>query len=98
MKKVLGLLFTIALIAGAAFALLPRTFVKQMAVRSGLEENPYYREGDTQWDNGGVEEYYFNNLPSKYNEIYRELYSRLSAGEDSAQIYAEVSVEDFWTA
>ena len=98
MKKVLGLLFSLALIFGIVLALLPRTFVRQMAVRTGLEKNPYYQEGDTQWDNGGVEEYYFNNLPSKYNEIYRELYSRLSAGEDSAQIYAEVSVEDFWTA
>jgi hypothetical protein len=69
-----------------------------MAVRSGLIENTYYHEGDTEWDNGGVEEYYFNNLPSKYNEIYRELYSRLSAGEDEAEIYAEVSVDDFWIA
>ena len=98
MKKVLGLLFSLALIFGIVLALLPRTFVRQMAVRTGLEKNPYYQEGDTQWDNGGIEEYYFNNLPSKYNEIYRELYSRLSAGEDSAEVFAEVSVDDFWTA
>ncbi len=98
MKKVLGLLFSLALIFGIVLALLPRTFVRQMAVRAGLEKNPYYQEGDTQWDNGGIEEYYFNNLPSKYNEIYRELYSRLSAGEDSAEVFAEVSVDDFWTA
>lgn len=97
-KRTLAILFSIALIAGLVFACMPRTVVKQMAVRSGLIENQYYHEGDTQWDNGGVEEYYFNNLPSKYNEIYRELYSRLSAGEDEAEIYAEVSVDDFWTA
>ena len=98
MKKTLGILFSITLIAGLLFALLPRSFVRQMAVRSGLEESPYYHEGDSEWDNGGVEEYYFNNLPSELNEIYRELYSRLSAGEDSAEVFAEVSVDDFWTA
>ena len=67
-KKTLAILFSIALIAGILFALVPRTVVKQMAVRSGLIENNYYHEGDTEWDNGGVEEYYFNNLPSKYND------------------------------
>ena len=98
LKRTLAILFSIALAAGILFAFVPRTTVKQMAVRSGLIENTYYHEGDTEWDNGGVEEYYFNNLPSQYNEIYRELYSRLSAGEDEAEIYAEVSVDDFWIA
>ncbi len=97
-KKTLLILFSIALFSGIVFALVPHTAVKQMAVRSGLIENTFYHEGDTEWDNGGVEEYYFNNLPSKYNEIYRELYSRLSAGEDEAEIYAKVNVDDFWTA
>ncbi|HCI74448.1 MAG TPA: hypothetical protein DHV42_07945 [Lachnospiraceae bacterium] len=92
------ILLTITLLAGIVFVFVPRTTVRQMAVRSGLIENTYYQEGDTEWDNGGVEEYYFNQLPSSYNEAYRELYARLSAGEDSAPIYAEVSVEDFWTA
>ena len=98
MKKTLGILFSITLLAGILFAVLPSTFVRQLAVRSGLEESPYYHEGDTEWDNGGVEEYYFDHLPSELNEIYRELYSRLSAGEDSAEVFAEVSVDDFWTA
>ncbi len=97
-RRTLAILIVIALFVGVLFAVVPRTTVKQMAVRSGLMENTYYQEGDTEWDNGGVEEYYFNQLPSSYNEIYRELYSRLSAGEDSAQIYAQVSVDDFWTA
>ena len=97
-RRTLIILFTIALFAGVLFTLVPRTTMKQMAVRSGLIENTYYHEGDTEWDNGGVEEYYFNNLPSKYNEIYRELYSRLSAGEDEAEVFAEVSVDDFWIA
>ena len=97
-RRTLAILIVIALFVGVLFVVVPRTTVKQMAVRSGLMENTYYQEGDTEWDNGGVEEYYFNQLPSSYNEIYRELYSRLSAGEDSAQIYAQVSVDDFWTA
>lgn len=72
--------------------------VKSLAIGSGLLESPYYHLGDTEWDHGGVEEYYFNQLPSSLNEIYRELYSRLSAGEDAADLYAHVSVDDFWTA
>jgi hypothetical protein len=87
-KKTLLILFTIALFAGILFAVIPRTAVRQMAVRSGLIENSYYHEGDTEWDNGGVEEYYFNHLPSRFNEIYRELYSRLSSYEDEAEVYA----------
>ena len=97
-RRTLFTLFLIAVVAGVLFAFVPVTTVKQMAVRTGLIENTYYHEGDTEWDNGGVEEYYFNNLPSSYNEAYRELYSRLCAGEDSAQIYAQVSVDDFWKA
>jgi hypothetical protein len=98
MKKALGFLFFITLLAGLAFALIPRRTIRRMAVRSGLEQSPYYQLGDTEWDNGGVEEYYFNQLPSSYNEIYRELYTRLSSGEDSAEIFAAVTVDDFWKA
>ncbi len=71
---------------------------KAFAIRMGLSESPFYQDGDTEWDHGGIEEYYFNNLPSSYNEIYRELYSRLSNREDSAELYARVSVDDFWKA
>ena len=91
MKKALGFLFFITLLAGLAFALIPRRTIRRMAVRSGLEQSPYYQLGDTEWDNGGVEEYYFNQLPSSYNAIYRELYTRLSSGEDSAEIFAAVT-------
>jgi len=87
---VLVLAFTAVLAGGCS--------VKQMAVRSGMAQSPYYHQGDTQWDHGGVEEYYFNTLPSKYNEIYRELYSRLSNREDSAALYAAVTSDDFWRA
>ena len=38
-KKTLLILFTIALFAGILFAVIPRTAVRQMAVRSGLIEN-----------------------------------------------------------
>jgi len=71
---------------------------RSLLMRIGLMDSPYYNEGDTEWDNGGIEEYYFNQLPSELNEIYRELYARLSAGETSADLYARVSVDDFWTA
>ena len=68
------------------------------AVQSGLKENPYYQLGDTSWDHGGIEEYYYNQLPGRLNEIYRELYERIRSYEDSALVYALVSTEDFWTA
>lgn len=69
-----------------------------LSMFSTLGESPYYHLGDTEWDHGGVEEYYFNCLDSSCNEIYRELYSRLSSGEDSADLYAQVDEETFWTA
>ena len=68
------------------------------AVQMGLKRSPYYQEGDTVWDHGGIEEYYFNQLPSSFNETYRELYSRLSAGETQADLYAKTGTEDFFTA
>ncbi|MBQ6323098.1 MAG: hypothetical protein IJI24_09505 [Lachnospiraceae bacterium] len=68
------------------------------AVQMGLKPNPYYQEGDTMWDHGDIEEYYFNQLPSRFNEAYRELYSRLSAGESEADLYAKINTEDFFTA
>ena len=72
--------------------------VEKAAVKTGLKENPYYQLGDTWWDHGDIEEYYFNQIPSNLNEIYRELYERLKNYEDSAELYAAVSTEDFWTA
>ena len=56
-RRTLFTLFLIAAVAGVLFAFVPVTTVKQMAVRTGLIENTYYHEGDTEWDNGGVEEY-----------------------------------------
>ena len=70
--------------------------VKGAAIQLGMAESPYYHLGDTEWEHGGVEEYYFNQIPSEFNEIYRELYSRLSNYEDSGDLYAQVDVEDFW--
>ena len=67
-------------------------------VQIGLKESPYYHLGDTWWDHGNIEEYYFNQIPEELNEIYRELYARLSEYEDSAYLYAQVKTEDFWTA
>lgn len=69
-----------------------------IAVQSGLKENPYYQLGDTWWEHGGIEEYYFNQVPSSLNEIYRELYERIRDGQDEAALYAAVGLEDFWTA
>lgn len=71
---------------------------RHLAVSAGLEKSPYYHPGDTEWDHGGIEEYYFDHLDSSYNEIYRELYSRLSNREDSGDLYAQVSADDFWKA
>lgn len=67
-------------------------------VSTGTVQSPYYQLGDTEWDHGGIEEYYFNNIPSELNEIYRELYSRIKNYEDSSELYARVPTEQFWTA
>ena len=68
------------------------------AVQIGLKESPYYHLGDTSWDHGGIEEYWFNQIPSDENEIYRELYERIRNYEDSAELYAAVPTEKFWHA
>ena len=70
--------------------------VGSLAMQSGFMKSPYYHLGDTEWDNGGIEEYWFNQIPSEMNELYRELYSRLSNQEDEAQLYAAVPTDDFW--
>lgn len=72
--------------------------IRQAGVEAGLLKSPYYQLGDTQWDHGGIEEYYFDHLPSEYNEIYRELYSRLSAGEDSGDLYTSTDADHFFKA
>lgn len=72
--------------------------VRTSAVKAGLAESPYYHLGDTWWDHGGIEEYYFNQIPSELNEIYRELYERIKNYEDSADLYASVSTDNFWIA
>ena len=67
-----------------------------VAVQTGLVESPYYHLGDTEWDHGGVEEYWFNQIPSELNETYRELYARLTNYEDAADMYARMDVDNFW--
>lgn len=86
------------LVCLTACLLLTGCGARQMAVSAGLGQSPYYHLGDTQWDHGGIEEYFFDHLDSSYNEIYRELYSRLSQGEDQGDLYAQVDAEDFWKA
>lgn len=83
---------------GVAFVLCGCGLMETVAVKTGWKGSPYYQLGDTSWDHGGIEEYYFNQIPSELNEIYRELYERLTNYEDSASLYAVVSTEDFWTA
>ena len=67
--------------------------INAAAIQLGLAKSPYYHLGDTTWDHGGIEEYYFNQIPSEENEIYRELYERLKNGEDEATLYAHVPTE-----
>ena len=71
--------------------------VNSAMIQAGFAPSPYYHLGDTQWDHGGVEEYWFNQIPSELNETYRELYSRLSNQEDEGELYAGVPTETFWT-
>ncbi len=92
-KRLIPLFCLVAALLGGCGA------VSSSASLLGLTgESPYYHLGDTTWDHGGIEEYYFNQIPSALNEIYRELYARISAGEDQASLFAQVDVEDFWTA
>lgn len=72
--------------------------MERAAIQYGWKESPYYQLGDTWWEHGGIEEYYFNQIPSELNEIYRELYERIRNYEDSAELYAQVPTDDFWTA
>ncbi|MDD2957320.1 MAG: transglutaminase domain-containing protein [Lachnospiraceae bacterium] len=85
-------------ILAMTFGLCGCTLVEKTAVQAGLKESPYYQNGDTWWEHGNIEEYYFNQIPSNLNEIYRELYERLKNYEDSADLYAAVGADDFWTA
>ena len=60
MKKI------ISLTAGAVLlAFLPAGCgsIHSTAIQLGLAESPYYHNGDTEWDHGGIEEYYFNCMP-----------------------------------
>lgn len=72
--------------------------INASAIQLGLAKSPYYHLGDTWWDHGGIEEYYFNQIPSEENEIYRELYERLKNSEDKATLYAQVPTDLFWDA
>ncbi len=81
---------------GAVLCLTGCGRLNAVAVQSGLIESPYYHLGDTTWDNGGVEEYWFNQIPSEMNETYRELYERLVNNEDEANMYARMDADNFW--
>lgn len=86
------------LLTALAFSLCGCGMMEAAAVRAGVAESPYYQLGDTWWDHGGIEEYYFNQIPSELNEIYRELHDRIKNYEDSGDLYARVSADQFWTA
>ncbi len=43
-----------------------------------------------------VEEYYYDHLPEELHEAYREIYVRIMRNEDSGNLMAHVSVDDFW--
>ena len=70
--------------------------IESTLIQTGFLKSPYYQLGDTEWDHGDVEEYWFDQIPEELNEIYRELYSRLSNYEDEAPLYAQVPTEEFW--
>lgn len=72
--------------------------IDHAAVTLGIKDSPYYQLGDTWWDHGGIEEYCFNQIPSEENEVYRELYARISNYEDEAELYARVPTDKFWNA
>ena len=44
----------------------------------------------------GFEEYYYENLPEALREPYRELFVRMMRYEDAAEIYSELTTEEFW--
>ena len=89
-------LLPILLLPAAVYFLTGCRELNAAMISAGLGESPYYHLGDTEWDHGGVEEYWFNQIPSEMNETYRELYSRLSNYEDEAPLYAGIKTETFW--
>lgn len=98
MVKKLKLLLAVLCALAVSLVLCGCGMMELAAVKTGMKESPYYHLGDTWWDHGGIEEFYFNQIPSELNEIYRELYERLKNYEDSADLYATVGIDDFWTA
>ena len=83
MKKI------ISLTAGAVLlAFLPAGCgsIHSTAIQLGLAESPYYHNGDTEWDHGGIEEYYFNQIPGGLNDIYRELQTRRNENESQEDL------------
>ena len=98
MKKWCRGLFRTAVMLIMTIALSGCGVLDTAAVKTGLKESPYYHLGDTWWEHGDIEEYYFNQIPSEMNEIYRELYERIRDYEDSADLYASVDTATFWDA
>ncbi len=60
----------------------------------GLEswENAALEEGFV----SSVEEYYYDNLPEKYHEAYREIYVHIMRGEDAGDFMAVIGGDEFW--
>lgn len=45
-----------------------------------------------------TEEYYYQHLPENLREAYREIYVKLMRNEDSGNMMASVTVDEFWKA
>lgn len=86
------------LLAAACVLLLP---VDHMVERVKYE---FSNSGVESWESAAleagisnpVEEYYYEHLPENLHEAYRELYVRIMRNEDSGNLMAKVSVDDFW--
>jgi len=88
----------VVILSGMVLGLTGCAQINASAIQLGLAKSPYYQQGDTWWDHGGIEEYYFNQIPSEENEIYRELYERLKNSEEEGTLYAQVPTDQFWDA
>ena len=68
--------------------------VNEAAIRLGMRDNPYAVSASV--TGSGFEEYRYSLLEGSMAEMYREMVSRIENNEDSANVYAQVTSDEFW--
>lgn len=92
MRGLLGVAVLVGILGAVNFDVIKRAHY--VLTGGGLEswENAALEEGFV----SSVEEYYYDNLPERDHEAYREIYVHIMRGEDAGDFMAEISGEEFW--